>query len=59
MRLLMPWFLPLAAFMGWLGTRMAREVGRHDSKRTGEAALALAVMWFPLMAWILAQFFGD
>jgi hypothetical protein len=55
----MPWFLPLAAFMGWLGTRMVREMGHRDSKRKGEAVLALTIMWFPLLAWLLTQFFGD
>ena len=59
MRLVMPWFLPLAAFIGWLGTRMALEMGSHDSKRKGEVVLALAIMWFPLVAWLLTQCFGD
>lgn len=59
MRLVMPWFLPLAVFTGWLGTRMAREMGHHDSKRKGEAVLALAITGFPLVAWLLTQVIGD
>ncbi|WP_306590592.1 hypothetical protein [Geothrix sp. 21YS21S-4] len=55
MHLLLPWFLPAAALVGWLGTASARTLAPGGRQGRDRVAL-LAVAWSPLLIWLLAQF---
>ncbi len=59
MHLLMPWFLPLATGMGVVGTRTAKDFFLREKKKRLEGFLAIVLAWFPLLAWLAAQFASD
>jgi hypothetical protein len=55
MHLVMPWFLPLAALVGWMGTASARTL-LPGGKQGGDRRALLVVAWVPLLIWLLVQF---
>lgn len=56
MRILMPWFLPVAAGIGCLLSRMAVRTFQERGWRKLDGLLLLFFAWFPLVIWIFAQF---
>jgi hypothetical protein len=56
MPILMPWFLPVAAGMGFLLSRTAAHTLEERGWRKLDGPLLLILAWFPLVIWILAQF---
>ena len=56
MHLLMPWFLPLAAGTACLLSRTAIVVFQAREGKRLDGLLLMALAWFPLMIWFLAQF---
>lgn len=55
MHLVMPWFLPLATFSAWLGTRAARDLRVEGETGRRNAWWMLVLMLLPLFSWLLAQ----
>jgi hypothetical protein len=59
MHILMPWFLPLGAFMAWLGARSARQIKSEGGSGRSKAMWLITLMTIPLLCWFLAQFLSD
>jgi hypothetical protein len=56
MHLIMPWFLPIGAFIAWLGCRTSQQVwNKGDTSRT-QALWLIILMLFPLFCWLMTQF---
>jgi len=55
MHLLMPWFLPLAAGLAFIGSRTARGIYRERGRNSPDGHLMLALAWIPLLVWVVAQ----
>lgn len=55
MHLVMPWFLPLAALVAWLGTLTARRSRAEGGISRATAAWMVILMFTPLFCWLLVQ----
>lgn len=56
MHLVMPWFLPMAAGVAFVGTRLAKGLFHREGRLGSDGLLMLTLAWFPLLMWIIAQF---
>ncbi|NWJ40999.1 MAG: hypothetical protein HXX12_08510 [Geothrix sp.] len=56
MHLVLPWFLPLATLVAWLGLRTARDLRAESGAGRKNAVWMLVLMFFPLFVWLMAQF---
>ena len=59
MHFVMPWFLPLASFAAWLGVRAVRDSRIEGETGRRSAWWMLALMFLPLLFWLIAQFISD
>lgn len=58
-RIHMPWLLPLSAAVAYGFTRVAIRIYRGEGRRPWQALLMLAVGWYPVLIWCIAQFMPD
>lgn len=51
----LPWFLPLAGFMAWVGVRTTHGLAQREGRRGADIWIARLLTWFPLVIWLLSQ----
>lgn len=56
MHVVLPWFLPAASLVAWLGLRSARDFLAEGRPGQKNAVWMVVLMGFPLLIWLLAQF---
>lgn len=52
----MPWFFPLATGVAYACSQVALRLHRGEGRKTWQALLMLALGWYPVLMWIVAQF---
>ena len=58
-RFALPWFFPLAAGTAYACSRVALRIHRGEGRRPLQALLMLALGWYPVLVWLVAQFAPD
>lgn len=55
MRIVMPWFLPLAAGALWMGVHTVRDMPLESRRNRKQAIQLLGIAVIPLLVWLTVQ----
>lgn len=55
----MPWFISLAALVAYGCTSAALRIHRGEGRRPWQAFVMVALGWYPVLIWLIAQFIPD